>query len=73
MAGAWQRWQILARKAATVQSNVALWVLYYAAFVPLALLRRPFDDTLDPTAAQAPRWRPRPEGPRNAAAARRQF
>ena len=56
-----------------MQSNVLLWVLYYVAFVPLALVRRPFDDPLNAKASAAPRWRSRSPGPQDPSAARRQF
>jgi hypothetical protein len=69
---AWARWKALAVRAAEVQSNVLLFVLYVVLFVPLALLRRPFGDPLG-LRGPRPGWRPRPKLDPSVEAARRQF
>jgi hypothetical protein len=66
----WDRWKTLARHAARIQSNIILTVLYFLAFLPLALLRRPF---AGPLGGRADQWRERPPAPRDIASARRQF
>ena len=65
----WVRWKALARRAAYVQSNVILLLLYVVVFVPLALLRRPF---AEPIGHDHGLWRERPPTPRDVASARRQ-
>ena len=69
----WARWMALARKAAAVQSNVILWVLYYALFLPIALIQRPFSDPLGTQTTTAPHWRNRSDGPQDRRAAGLQF
>ena len=70
---AWSRWKALSRRAAHVQSNVLLWLLYYGRFVPMALVRhvtgsRPF------RAGQGrPAWEQRAARPADLPSARRQF
>ena len=70
MASAWARWKEFAARAAAVQSNALLWVLYFLLLVPLALIRRPFAGPLD---GGRPGWRVRPTDPPSLEAARRQF
>ena len=65
----WSRWKTLAHRAARVQSNIILTVLYFVVLVPLALLRRPFANPL----AGSPVWRERPSVPHDLVSARRQF
>lgn len=67
----WQRWKSVARRAAVVQSNVLLWLLYYVVFVPLALCRRAFGNPLD--TGSAPAWRQRVESRSDLRSARQQF
>jgi|SoiMethySBSTD1v2_1073268.scaffolds.fasta_scaffold5702480_1 hypothetical protein len=74
MAGTvWDRWMALARKAAAVQSNVILWLLYYVLFLPIALIQRPFSDPLGTQNTTAPHWRERSDGPQDTKAAGLQF
>ena len=70
--GLWQRWKRLARRAAVVQSNVVLWLLYYVAFVPLALVRRLFADAVG-TKGGGAAWRERAEAPVDLRSSRRQY
>jgi hypothetical protein len=66
----WRRWKAFAHKAARVQSNIILTLLYFLVFLPLALVRRPFADRLDAGHAT---WRERTPVSHDIDAARRQF
>jgi hypothetical protein len=35
----WARWKAIAQRAAEIQANVLFFLLYYAAIVPMGLLR----------------------------------
>lgn len=65
----WQRWRRFSHKAAAVQSHVVLFLLYFVAVVPLAVLsglnRR--------RRGAAPAWTPVPADPGSLDAARHQF
>jgi hypothetical protein len=65
----WIRWKAFAHRAARVQSNVILTILYFLVLLPLALLRRPFADPL----AASPVWRERSSASHDLDSARRQF
>ena len=68
----WEQWKRIARRAAAFQSNVLLWVLYYVVFCPVALVRRPFTDTLQ-LRTGGPAWRERAATGTGLETARRQF
>lgn len=69
MPSAWTRWQALARRAAEFQSNVLLFVLYFALFVPIAFVRRIGAERFGSRAG----WQPHPDLPTTLDAARRQY
>jgi hypothetical protein len=65
------RWRQLASRAAQTQSEILLFLLYFLAFLPIALVRRPFSD---PLGVKPPGgWKPRRAGEVTLDAARRQF
>ena len=67
----WQRWKALARRAAVVQSNVLLWLMYYVFVTPLGAIRLLFAGR---ARLDQPAWRERPVPPEDRATlARRQF
>jgi hypothetical protein len=70
--GIWTRWKAVARRAAELQSNVVLGVLYYGLLTPLALFRRPLSNPLSPS-SEPPRWEQRQPASHDLPSARRQF
>jgi hypothetical protein len=68
-AALWTRWKAFAHRAARIQSNVILTILYFIVLLPLALLRRPFANPL----AASRIWHERPPADHDLAVARRQF
>jgi hypothetical protein len=69
----WARWRALAHRAAEVQSHVLMWLLYWIAFVPIALIQRRTSDPLDLRRSDAPVWREREPLDADLPRARRQF
>ena len=65
----WSRWKAFAHRAARVQSNIILTILYFLVLLPLALVRRLFANTL----AEAGIWHQRPPAIHDLNVARRQF
>jgi len=65
----WTRWKAFAHRAARVQSNVILTILYYLILLPLSLVRRPFRSPL----AAIPTWHERPPATHDLDSARQQF
>jgi hypothetical protein len=65
----WTRWKGFAHRAARVQSNAILTILYFLVLLPLALVRRPFANPL----AAPPTWHERPPISHDLISARRQF
>jgi hypothetical protein len=68
-AGLWSRWKALARRAAVIQSNVLLFILYFLVFLPIALVRR----IGTPRFGSHAGWQPHGPEPHDLDAARRQF
>jgi len=67
--GLWSRWKAFAHRAARVQSNIILTILYFLVLLPLALVRRLFANPL----AEAGIWHQRPPATHDLSVARRQF
>jgi hypothetical protein len=65
----WTRWKAFAHRAARVQSNVILTILYFLVLLPLALSRRLFASPL----AAPPTWHERSPISHDLISARRQF
>ena len=53
----WTKWKAIAHRAAVVQSNILLWLLYYIVVVPIAGFKRLFVQRSD---SPQPLWRERP-------------
>lgn len=68
-AGLWTRWKGVAERAAEVQSNVLLFLLYFLVFLPIALVRRLGAERFGSRTG----WQPHADRPPSLAAARRQF
>ena len=65
----WTRWKAFAHRAAQVQSNVILTILYFLVLLPLSLVRRPFRSPL----AATPTWHERTPATHDLSSARQQF
>ena len=71
--GFWARWKRVAHRAAQVQSNVLLFILYFLVFLPIALLRAPFSDPVGIKRSRSTGWRRRPARKADLESAQRQF
>jgi hypothetical protein len=67
----WERWKRFAQKAASVQSNALLFVVYYVVFLPAASLQRLVNDPFRRPPGQSD-WRDRQVPSPDLASARRQ-
>lgn len=68
-----ERWMALARRAARVQSHILLFAFYYLAFVPAALVLRPFLRPFGQPKGPGSAWLAKRPLPTTIDAARRQF